>query len=96
MKLALREVSYTIASPSVIAAKAVDALIAEARLTPKPALVDENGSGAHRDLDLGTMLCSANALQPTFSRSRAPLRRLGRRRPCASNWHASAAKAKPR
>lgn len=66
MKLALREVSYAIASPSVIAARAVDALIAEARLTPKPALVDENGSGAHRDLDLGTMLCSANALQPTF------------------------------
>ncbi|SAK84786.1 triphosphoribosyl-dephospho-CoA synthase [Caballeronia catudaia] len=66
MKLALREVSYVVASPSIIATKAVDALIAEARLTPKPALVDENGSGAHRDLDLDTMLRSANALQPSF------------------------------
>jgi triphosphoribosyl-dephospho-CoA synthase len=53
-------------SPLTIAAHAVDALIAEARLTPKPALVDRRGSGAHRDLDLDTMLRSANALQPTF------------------------------
>jgi len=54
------------ASAPAIAALAVDALIAEARLTPKPALVDERGSGAHRDLDLDTMLRSASALQPTF------------------------------
>ncbi|WP_175944145.1 triphosphoribosyl-dephospho-CoA synthase [Caballeronia sp. BCC1704] len=54
------------ASAPVIAALAVDALIAEARLTPKPALVDERGSGAHRDLDLDTMLRSASALHPTF------------------------------
>ncbi|KXV03815.1 triphosphoribosyl-dephospho-CoA synthase MdcB [Caballeronia megalochromosomata] len=53
-------------SPLTIATHAVDALIAEARLTPKPALVDERGSGAHRDLDLDTMLRSAHALQPTF------------------------------
>lgn len=53
-------------SPPIIATHAVDALIAEARLTPKPALVDERGSGAHRDLDLDTMLRSARALQPTF------------------------------
>jgi triphosphoribosyl-dephospho-CoA synthase len=53
-------------SPLIIATHAVDALIAEARLTPKPALVDERGSGAHRDLDLDTMLRSARALQPTF------------------------------
>ncbi|SAK70810.1 triphosphoribosyl-dephospho-CoA synthase [Caballeronia temeraria] len=65
MKLALREVSYALA-PSFIAQCAVDALIAEARLTPKPALVDERGSGAHRDLDLDTMLRSADALHPTF------------------------------
>ncbi|SAK79168.1 triphosphoribosyl-dephospho-CoA synthase [Caballeronia pedi] len=52
--------------PPLIATLAVDALIAEARLTPKPALVDERGSGAHRDLDLDTMLRSARALQPTF------------------------------
>ncbi|CAB3797546.1 2-(5''-triphosphoribosyl)-3'-dephosphocoenzyme-A synthase [Paraburkholderia caffeinitolerans] len=43
-----------------------DALIEEARLTPKPALVDARGSGAHVDLDLATMLCSAHALEPTF------------------------------
>jgi triphosphoribosyl-dephospho-CoA synthase len=54
------------APASVIAQCAVDALIAEATLTPKPALVDRRGSGAHRDLDLDTMLRSANALAPTF------------------------------
>jgi len=53
-------------SPLAVAARAVDALIAEARVTPKPALVDERGSGAHRDLDLDTMLRSAHALYPTF------------------------------
>ncbi|MDR5779776.1 triphosphoribosyl-dephospho-CoA synthase [Caballeronia sp. LZ065] len=52
--------------PAVIATCARDALIAEARLTPKPALVDQRGSGAHRDLDLDTMLRSAHALHPTF------------------------------
>ncbi|SAK80511.1 triphosphoribosyl-dephospho-CoA synthase [Caballeronia fortuita] len=65
MKLALRDVSYALAPP-LIAQCAVDALIAEARLTPKPALVDERGSGAHRDLNLDTMLRSARALHPTF------------------------------
>ncbi|SAL38278.1 triphosphoribosyl-dephospho-CoA synthase [Caballeronia peredens] len=54
------------ASPALIAQCAVDALIDEARLSPKPALVDQRGSGAHRDLDLDTMLRSARALQPTF------------------------------
>nr|WP_245616621.1 triphosphoribosyl-dephospho-CoA synthase [Paraburkholderia acidipaludis] len=43
-----------------------DALIDEARLTPKPGLVDTRGSGAHSDLDLATMLRSAHALEPTF------------------------------
>lgn len=43
-----------------------DALIEEARLTPKPALVDARGNGAHVDLDLATMLRSAHALEPTF------------------------------
>ena len=45
---------------------AVDVLAAEARLTPKPALVDERGPGAHRDLDLPTMLKSARSLHGTF------------------------------
>ncbi len=46
---------------------AVDALIEEAHLTPKPALVDRRGSGAHRDLDLAVMTRSAHALEPTFA-----------------------------
>jgi triphosphoribosyl-dephospho-CoA synthase len=45
---------------------AVDVLVAEAMLTPKPALVDRRGSGAHRDLDLPRMLKSASALHGTF------------------------------
>jgi triphosphoribosyl-dephospho-CoA synthase len=45
---------------------AVDVLTAEALLTPKPALVDARGSGAHHDLDLPAMLKSANSLHGTF------------------------------
>ena len=45
---------------------AVDVLVAEALLTPKPALVDRRGSGAHRDLDLPRMLKSARSLHGTF------------------------------
>jgi triphosphoribosyl-dephospho-CoA synthase len=52
--------------PSQLAAAAVQALIAEADLTPKPALVDARSSGAHKDLNLEIMLRSANALQPCF------------------------------
>ncbi len=54
-------------SAARLADLAVDALIAEAHLTPKPALVDGRGSGAHADLDLPTMVRSANALRPTFT-----------------------------
>ncbi|WP_075643611.1 triphosphoribosyl-dephospho-CoA synthase [Paraburkholderia ginsengiterrae] len=54
-------------SDAQLARYAVTALIEEARLTPKPALVDQRGSGAHRDLDLDIMLRSANALEPTFA-----------------------------
>ncbi|MND43040.1 2-(5''-triphosphoribosyl)-3'-dephosphocoenzyme-A synthase [compost metagenome] len=45
---------------------AVDALIDEADLSPKPALVDRRGSGAHRDLHLGLMQASALSLWPCF------------------------------
>ncbi|MGN2411030.1 triphosphoribosyl-dephospho-CoA synthase [Pseudomonas syringae] len=45
---------------------AVDALIDEADLSPKPALVDRRGSGAHTDLHLGLMHSSALSLWPTF------------------------------
>ncbi|SOF01684.1 triphosphoribosyl-dephospho-CoA synthase MdcB [Burkholderia sp. OK233] len=63
-------------SDTQLARYAVTALIDEAQLTPKPALVDRRGSGAHRDLDLATMLRSAHALEPTF----ATLARTARRR----------------
>jgi len=45
-----------------LAAHAVQALLDEANLTPKPALVDQRGSGAHADLTLALMHRSAHAL----------------------------------
>jgi len=45
---------------------ASSALVIEATLTPKPALVDKRGSGAHNDLTLETMLKSAMVLEPFF------------------------------
>jgi triphosphoribosyl-dephospho-CoA synthase len=53
-------------SAPVLAHRAVNALVAEALLTPKPALVDRRGSGAHRDLDLNRLLRSAAALRSSF------------------------------
>ncbi|WP_130907673.1 MULTISPECIES: triphosphoribosyl-dephospho-CoA synthase [unclassified Pseudomonas] len=49
-----------------LADRAVDALIDEADLSPKPALVDRRGNGAHTDLHLGLMHASALALWPAF------------------------------
>ncbi|AXA67207.1 triphosphoribosyl-dephospho-CoA synthase [Pseudomonas oryzihabitans] len=49
-----------------LAELAVSALVDEAELSPKPALVDRRGQGAHSDLSLGLMLTSAQALQPCF------------------------------
>ncbi|RDU98619.1 triphosphoribosyl-dephospho-CoA synthase [Trinickia dinghuensis] len=46
---------------------ATGALIEEAHVTPKPALVDRRGSGAHRDLSLTVMERSAYSLEPTFA-----------------------------
>jgi triphosphoribosyl-dephospho-CoA synthase len=51
-----------------LANRAMEALVAEALLTPKPALVDRRGCGAHRDLDLERLLASACALRPGFER----------------------------
>jgi triphosphoribosyl-dephospho-CoA synthase len=65
-------------SDNLLAQFAITSLIEEARLTPKPALVDRRGSGAHLDLNLAKMLRSAHALEPTFAalaktaRHRAP------------------------
>jgi triphosphoribosyl-dephospho-CoA synthase len=49
-----------------LARLATNALIEEAHVTPKPALVDRRGSGAHRDLSLAIMERSAFSLEPTF------------------------------
>ena len=46
---------------------AVSALIEEAELTPKPALVDRRGNGAHHDLDLARLRRSARSLQDGFA-----------------------------
>jgi triphosphoribosyl-dephospho-CoA synthase len=43
-----------------------DCLIDEARLSPKPGLVDSRGNGAHHDLSLALMERSAHSLTPTF------------------------------
>lgn len=51
-----------------IADAAVRALCEEALLTPKPALVDRRGSGAHRDMDLPMLLRSALTLRMTFEK----------------------------
>ncbi|MEP6873953.1 MAG: triphosphoribosyl-dephospho-CoA synthase [Burkholderiales bacterium] len=56
------------ASPAAqLGAQAVASLIDEARLSPKPGLVDSRGSGAHGDLDLALMERSAISLQPAFA-----------------------------
>jgi triphosphoribosyl-dephospho-CoA synthase len=66
----------------VVAELAVCALVEEAELTPKPALVDRRGGGAHDDMDLEMLRRSAYALHPTFgaltdrAHYRAPSRRL--------------------
>jgi triphosphoribosyl-dephospho-CoA synthase len=56
-------------APSVLdlSISAVSALIEEAELTPKPALVDRRSNGAHHDLDLGRLRRSAQALQDGFA-----------------------------
>lgn len=51
----------------VLAQLATFALVEEARLTPKPGLVDERGSGSHTDMDLTTLLRSAHCLEPMFA-----------------------------
>lgn len=49
-----------------LANAARDALLDEARLSPKPGLVDSRGNGAHHDLTLALMERSAHSLAPTF------------------------------
>lgn len=54
-------------TPDALADLAVRALVEEALLTPKPGLVDKRGPGAHDDLSLDLMLCSAESLGKTFA-----------------------------
>jgi triphosphoribosyl-dephospho-CoA synthase len=49
-----------------LADAAVEALVDEATLTPKPGLVDLRGNGAHDDLNWLLMCHSARALRPAF------------------------------
>lgn len=49
-----------------LASLAVRALIEEAELTPKPALVDDRGGGAQEDLSVFLMRLSARCLAPFF------------------------------
>lgn len=51
-----------------LANRATQALLDEARLTPKPGLVDRRGSGAHKDMNLAMLEASAECLTPTFRR----------------------------
>ncbi|RWR01361.1 2-(5'-triphosphoribosyl)-3'-dephospho CoA synthase [[Pantoea] beijingensis] len=49
-----------------LASLAMQSLIDEACLSPKPGLVDSRGNGAHQDLTLSLMTRSAHSLEPTF------------------------------
>lgn len=53
-------------TPQSLSRLAVSTLLEEAELTPKPALVDRRGNGAHHDLDLPKLRRSALALQDGF------------------------------
>jgi triphosphoribosyl-dephospho-CoA synthase len=50
-----------------LATWAVGALLEEVEMTPKPALVDRRGSGAHSDLTLARMYRSASSLRSMFA-----------------------------
>jgi triphosphoribosyl-dephospho-CoA synthase len=58
-------------SPASIGAAAVEALLAEARLAPKPGLVDPRHSGAHEDMDYPLLVASAHSLEDCFVRCAA-------------------------
>ncbi|MGY4857368.1 triphosphoribosyl-dephospho-CoA synthase [Cryobacterium sp. AP23] len=58
----------TCATDDELADAAVNALIDEALLTPKPALVDRRGAGVHEDMNLDLMVRSALSLRETFRR----------------------------
>ena len=53
-------------SSSLIGTLALEAMLVEVSVTPKPGLVDRNNSGAHRDMSFFTFLKSAAALRDSF------------------------------
>ena len=55
-------------TPALIGDYASEALLTELLLTPKPGLVDQRNSGAHRDMNISTFLNSARVLSPWFPR----------------------------
>ena len=59
--------SSTEPDAQTLARLAAASLVAEARLTPKPGLVDQRNTGAHTDMDLTTFMASAAALEPLFA-----------------------------
>ena len=51
---------------SEIGRLALEAMLVEVSVTPKPGLVDRNNSGAHRDMDFFTFMKSAASLGESF------------------------------
>lgn len=54
------------ADGSRIGTLAVESLLEEVRITPKPGLVDQRNNGSHRDMELSLFAASARALEPYF------------------------------
>ena len=57
---------FLLADQEHIADLAVQSLLDEVHITPKPGLVDSRNTGSHSDMDLSTFVASAKALRPYF------------------------------
>ena len=56
------------ADAQAIAQTAMESLLEEVHITPKPGLVDRRNNGSHRDMDLALFEASARCLKPYFLR----------------------------
>ena len=63
---AVRAATASLLAADALGEAARDALLEEARLTPKPGLIDLANNGAHKDMDLESFCRSAQALAPYF------------------------------